>query len=88
MASAGRWRAPARIEVPARFLVGLGDRLVHPDCSLALAARFAAPLACHPSAGHDLTTDACDWVVDQLRRFRVESVIPFNERIAHQKSLG
>ena len=65
-----RYRAPAALGVPALFLVGLGDRLVHPDCSRALAARYGAPLAEHPSAGHDLTTDAGDWVVDELVRFR------------------
>jgi pimeloyl-ACP methyl ester carboxylesterase len=33
VASASRWRAPRSLEVPALFLVGQGDRLVHPDCT-------------------------------------------------------
>jgi pimeloyl-ACP methyl ester carboxylesterase len=70
MAAAVRWRAPARLTVPALFLVGRGDRLVHPDCSRALARRFGAPLVEHPDAGHDLTTDAGDWVIAQLTRWR------------------
>lgn len=65
-----RWRAPAALQVPALVLVGLGDRLVHPDCSRALAARFGAPLVEHPTAGHDLSTDAGDWMVDALARWR------------------
>jgi pimeloyl-ACP methyl ester carboxylesterase len=70
LASAVRWRAPARLDVPALFLVGQGDRLVHPDCSRALARRFGAPLAEHPTAGHDLTTDAADWALDRVIRWR------------------
>ncbi len=70
IAAGARYRAPERLAVPSLFLVGLGDRLVHPDCSRALAARFGAPLSAHPSAGHDLTTDAGPWVIDELVRFR------------------
>jgi pimeloyl-ACP methyl ester carboxylesterase len=68
--AAGTWRAPVSLRVPSLFLVGVDDRLVHPDCSRALARRFGAPLAEHPDAGHDLTTDAPAWVVDQVVRFR------------------
>lgn len=73
--AAMRWPAPARLNVPALFLVGNGDRLVHPDCSRALARRYDAPLVEHPDAGHDLTTDAGEWVIAQLTRWRGE-VIP------------
>jgi pimeloyl-ACP methyl ester carboxylesterase len=65
MDAARRWRAPASLRVPSLFLVGRKDRLVHPDCSRALARRFGAPLEEHPDAGHDLTTDAPEWVVDR-----------------------
>ncbi len=70
MVTAARWRAPERLEVPALFLVGDRDRLTHADCSRALAKRFASTLAVHPTAGHDLTTDEGEWVVEQLLRFR------------------
>ncbi len=70
LTSALRWRAPASLPVPSLFLVGKGDRLVHPDCSRALARRYGAPLVEHPDAGHDLTTDAGAWVVDELVRWR------------------
>lgn len=67
--AASRWRAPGSLPVPSLFLVGRKDRLVHPDCSRALARRYAAPLEVHPDAGHDLTTDAPDWVADQCFRW-------------------
>jgi pimeloyl-ACP methyl ester carboxylesterase len=67
--AATRWRAPARLAVPALFLVGTTDRLVHADCSRALARRYDAPLVEHPTAGHDLTTDAPEWVVDEVARW-------------------
>jgi pimeloyl-ACP methyl ester carboxylesterase len=68
--AATTWSAPAALHVPALFLVGAGDRLVHPDCSRALARRYRAPLVEHPDAGHDLTTDAGDWVIAELSRWR------------------
>jgi len=68
--AAARWRAPRTLGVPALFLVGRRDRLVHPDCSRALAERYGAPLSEHPDPGHDLTTDATRWVVDEVVRFR------------------
>jgi len=67
-----RWKAPERLDVPALFLVGEGDRLTHPDCSRALAKRFDAPLSVHPTAGHDLTTDAGEWVTEELVRWRAQ----------------
>lgn len=69
MEAASRWRAPASLRVPSLFLVGRKDRLVHPDCSRNLARRYAAPLDEHPDAGHDLTTDAPEWVVDHCVRW-------------------
>lgn len=67
--AASRWRAPVSLPVPSLFLVGRKDRLVHPDCSRALARRFSAPLEEHADAGHDLTTDAPEWVADHCARW-------------------
>jgi pimeloyl-ACP methyl ester carboxylesterase len=70
MDAASGWKAPHTLGgVRSLFLVGRKDRLVHPDCSRALARRYGAPLEEHPDAGHDLTTDAPDWVVEHLMRF-------------------
>lgn len=69
MDAAARWRAPLSLRRPSLFLVGRKDRLVHPDCSRTLARRYAAPLEEHPHAGHDLTTDAPEWVAQQCMRW-------------------
>lgn len=52
--------------VPTWVLHSAGDALVSPRCSVALAAAWAVPRLCHPSAGHDLPLDAPDWLVQQL----------------------
>lgn len=70
LVTAARWRAPASLSVPSLFLVGDADRLVHADCSRALAGRYRAPLRVHPTAGHDLTTDAGSWVAEQITGWR------------------
>ena len=69
MMAAGDYRAPDAIDVPLRFLVGAKDRLVDADCSRILAKRYGAPLSAHPEAGHDLTTDATEWVVREVVQF-------------------
>jgi pimeloyl-ACP methyl ester carboxylesterase len=73
MLAAGAWRAPSAISRPLRFLVGANDRLVHPDCSRRLARRYGAPLSTHREAGHDLTTDATGWAVEEVVRFQNET---------------
>jgi pimeloyl-ACP methyl ester carboxylesterase len=63
--AASRFRAPARLpeSVPTLILNGEGDRLVHPDCSEALARAWRVALKRHRVAGHDLPLDAPDWVI-------------------------
>ena len=72
LTAAARWYAPLVLDVPALFLVGATDRLVDAACSRALARRYRAPLVEHPTAGHDLTTDAPDWVAGELARWRAD----------------
>lgn len=68
--AAMRFRAPANPpRVPLTFLVGAGDRLVHPDCSRVVARAWRAPLIEHPWAGHDLPLDDEGWVVEQVVRW-------------------
>ena len=69
--AAARFRAPARLpEGPSVLVInGAGDRLVHPDCSRALARAWERPLAVHPDAGHDLSLDAPAWLTDTLVRW-------------------
>lgn len=69
--AAARYRAPAgRLPVPVLLLNGLGDQLVHPDCSARLAATWQAPLLRHPTAGHDLPLDAGPWVIRQVLQWQ------------------
>lgn len=69
LAAAARYRLPEQVRTPVLVLVGEGDRLVRPDCSRRLAERLGAPIASHPSAGHDLPHDDPDWVVEQMAAF-------------------
>lgn len=70
LAAAARFRAPDQTPVANTLVIsGLGDRLVNPDCSAAIARRWGVELRAHPEAGHDLTHDAGEWVVDQLVSF-------------------
>jgi pimeloyl-ACP methyl ester carboxylesterase len=50
-----------RPTVPLLLLNSLGDRMVDPACSEALARHWDAPLRSHPWAGHDLPLDDPDW---------------------------
>jgi len=51
---------------PILLLNGLGDRLVSPQCSMAIQKKWQIPLQSHPWAGHDLTLDDSQWVLEQL----------------------
>lgn len=66
--AASRFRPPReRPPVPTLVLNGARDELVNPACSKALAGHWGLELRVHPEAGHDLTLDAPDWVLEQLR---------------------
>lgn len=42
------------------------DQLVNVECSKAITLHWNCPLALHPTAGHDLSIDAPNWLVEQL----------------------
>jgi pimeloyl-ACP methyl ester carboxylesterase len=68
--AATRFRAPeGPLGCPLLVLLGEGDRLVHPDCSRKLARHYGAPLATHPTAGHELSQDAPDGLIEHLLGF-------------------
>lgn len=71
--SAARFRAPAaRPAVPLLILASAGDQLVDHRCSLRLAQAWDAPLAVHPSAGHDLPLDDGPWVAAAIAKWLAE----------------
>jgi pimeloyl-ACP methyl ester carboxylesterase len=51
------------------LLNGAKDRLVSPNCSVAIAQKWNVPLLVHPEAGHDLTLDEPSWVLTQTKDF-------------------
>ncbi|MCT7653649.1 hypothetical protein MBH78_00190 [Oceanimonas sp. NS1] len=67
LAAASRYRMTAMPPglVPL-ILCGRGDRLVDPRCSHALAQHWHTQAREHPWAGHDLSHDDPDWLLDEL----------------------
>ncbi|MGZ6417556.1 MAG: alpha/beta fold hydrolase [Pseudobdellovibrio sp.] len=45
------------------------DRLVSVACSEAIAKAWQCPIHYHESAGHDLTLDDTQWIIDQVKKF-------------------
>lgn len=71
--AAARYSAPrVAPAVPLLVLVGLGDVLVDPRCSIALAQRWQSRLLQHPAAGHDLPLDDPHWVLAALLAWQVD----------------
>ena len=64
--AASTFRAPMRLAVPTLVVVGGRDPLAAPACGRALAQRFGAPLEEHPGAGHDIGTDAPEWLAARV----------------------
>lgn len=80
--AAQRWRLPGeerRRQLGPRilFLNSDGDLLANPECSVRLARAFeGSRLMTHPTAGHDLTTDAGQWVADSVRDWMQDAERP------------
>lgn len=69
IAAASYSAPPARPHEHVLVLQSLGDRLVNAVCSTRLAENWRWPLESHPTAGHDLTLDDGDWVINQVHRW-------------------
>jgi pimeloyl-ACP methyl ester carboxylesterase len=54
---------------PLLLLNSLGDRLVHPECSKAIADAWQVPLRRHAWAGHDLTLDDPEWAMNAVAQW-------------------
>jgi pimeloyl-ACP methyl ester carboxylesterase len=55
-----------RPSLPTLVLGSLGDRLVHPVCSQAIAKRWRSDFRQHADSGHDLPLDDPAWVAAQI----------------------
>ncbi len=51
------------------ILTAQNDRLVNYKCSQQIAVSWTAPLAIHPSAGHDLPMDDGSWIAEQISKY-------------------
>jgi pimeloyl-ACP methyl ester carboxylesterase len=68
--AASRYRLSDHLPaLPILVLNGAKDRLVHPNCSVAIAKKWQAPLIIHPEAGHDLPLDDPQWVIDNIQKW-------------------
>ncbi len=68
--AAVKFIAPKSVEVEGLLLSSLKDRFTHPSCSQALAQSLRFTHSVHPLAGHDLSLDDPDWVIEQIKTFK------------------
>lgn len=67
--AASRFKVPPAPACPTLLLSSLGDTLVSPHCTAALARYWQAAHSQHPWAGHDLPLDDAPWLVAQWAAF-------------------
>ncbi len=54
------------IIVPVQILISTNDRLVNANCSRKIALNLKAKTQEHPTAGHDLSLDDPEWLIETL----------------------
>ena len=65
--AAARYHAPQeKPSIPLLILNSLGDRMVSPACTGAIAKFWNMEPKTHPWAGHDLTLDDPKWVIQEV----------------------
>ena len=69
MKAAFMFSVPAKIDGPLLFLASKRDRMVDVKCSEDLAHFYKAPIEYHLDAGHDLTLDDPQWVIQKIKNF-------------------
>lgn len=57
--------------VPTLLLAGEADKLCDPSCSIEIAHEWNLPLRVHHTAGHDLSLDEPEWVIDKISHWVV-----------------
>ncbi|MEU9805829.1 alpha/beta hydrolase [Mycobacterium sp. NPDC050853] len=63
------FRMPTHIDTPLLVLTSTHDRLVSSSASRTIAKRFDAPIAVHPTAGHDIPLDDGGWIAEQVKQW-------------------
>ncbi len=71
LAAGARYSPPENFsdKIKVLVLVSLGDRMVEPRCGLSLAEAYGWQVKSHPWAGHDLSLDDPDWVINALSQW-------------------
>ena len=69
LVAASHYRIKEKVPVPTLLIVGLGDRLVNPQCSEDIHDKFGYPIVRHPWGGHDLTVDDGPWVAEEIKKW-------------------
>ena len=72
--AAMRFKAPARLEMPALVVSGAKDPFTAPACQRKLATHLKADLEVHPGAGHELAVDAAPWLAERVAAWTAEEV--------------
>ena len=66
--AAARYCSPPKCpSVPLLLLNSLGDRMVDPSCSDAIATLWQVEKKTHPWAGHDIPLDDSEWTIDAVK---------------------
>lgn len=68
-------KQPPKPPTATLILSSSKDRVVHPDCSRTIAQHWNLPLESHPEAGHDLTLEDPQWVLEKFRQFLSSGII-------------
>jgi len=85
--AAGRYRLPAvKPLVPIFLMASERDQMVSHLCSQDLAEKWSLPIKVHESSGHELTTDAPDWVCDTIKFWLKEKPASVSENLVHPDS--
>lgn len=69
LTAATRFRVKQMIDQPMLFLGSRKDQLCDGSCSVDLAEFYQAKFELHDEAGHDLTLDSPDWVVQKVQHW-------------------
>ena len=69
LVAASHYRIAEKVKVPTLIIVGMGDKLVNPQCSIDIHEKFGYPIVKHPWGGHDLTVDDGPWVAQQIKNW-------------------
>lgn len=69
LCAASRFNVAPAPACPTLLVSSLGDKLVNPQCTTALARYWQVPHVQHAWGGHDLPLDDANWLVNQLAAF-------------------